>query len=340
MRKILFPFLILSVLLIGLSASGCDPYRKLAKSDAIADKDSAAMAYYNHKKYQEAVFLFEELVAVYRGNPRAEDMYFYLTYCKYFMGELVTASYYFNDYASKYPASKHAEEFEFMTAKCYYQISDPYYLDQTYTDKAINQFQLFLSRHPSTKHKEESMKFLEELRERLAKKAFEQANLYYKIGKYKAGVEAFKVMVNEYPDSKFREQAQFLLVRSAVSLAGSSITSKRLTRYNEALEFQEKFVDKFPDSKFANDAKNLRTEIERNQKKLEAERAKNDEKSAFDGFKRTMDVVMTTTDIEERKTSYADALDEYQAFQLKYPKSVHLEEANKLFKAYEEKFKD
>lgn len=340
MRKIIVPFLILTVTVLVASLSGCDPYRKLAKSDSIADKDSAAMAYYNHKKYDQAVYLFEELMAVYRGHPRMEEMYYYYAYCRYFMGELVTASFYFNDYSQKFPASKHAEEFEFMTAKCYYQISDPYYLDQTYTDKAIDQFQLFLSRNPDSKHKEESMGFLSELRERLAKKAFEQATLYEKIGYHKAAVEAFKVMINEYPDSKFREESQFLLLRAAVDLARSSVSSKRLTRYNEALEIHEKFVEKFPDSKFAGEAENLRAEIEKNQKKLEAERQKNDEKSMFEGFRQSMEVVLTTPDADERKSSYSEALDEYRAFQLKYPKSAYLAEADKLFKQYEEKFKE
>jgi outer membrane protein assembly factor BamD len=338
MRKIIVPFIALSFLVIALSLSSCDPYRKIAKSDVVADKDTAAISYYNHKKYDQAVYLFEELVAIYRGNPRQEIMYYYLAYCRYFMGELVTSSFLFNDFSQKFPTSTHAVEFEYMTAKCYYQISDPYYLDQTYTDKAINQFQLFLSRHPDTEFKEEAMGYLTELRERLAKKAYEQANLYHKIGYHKAAVEAFRVMINEYPDSKFREQAQFYLVKSAVDLAGSSINSKRMGRYQEAAEFHEKFVEKFPSSKFANEAKGLLAEIEKNIKKLEAEKLKDDEKSMFEGFRRTMNVVMTTADDEERKSSYSDALEEYRSFQEKFPKSSFLSEADKLFKQYEEKF--
>jgi outer membrane protein assembly factor BamD len=340
MRKILVPFLILAVIVVASTASGCDPYRKLAKSDAIADKDSAAVLYYRAKKYDQAVYLFEELMAVYRGHPRMEEMYYYYAYSRYFLGELVTASFHFNDFSQKFPASKYADEFEYMTAKCYYQISDPYYLDQTYTDKAINQFQLFLSRNPDSKHKEESMGYLSELRERLAKKAYEQANLYQKIGYHKAAVEAFRVMINEYPDSKFREQSQYLLLKASVELASSSITSKRMGRYNEAQEFHEKFVEKFPESKFAADAKSLRAEIDRNKKKLEAERLKSDEKTMYEGFKQSMEVVLTTSDQDERKSSYTEALDEYRAFQLKYPTSEYMSDADKLFKQYEEKYKE
>lgn len=337
MRKVSVLFLMVSVLVLGLAFSGCDPYKKLAKSDSIADKDSAAMAYYNHKKYDQAVFIFEELIAVYRGHPRMEEMYYYYAYCRYFMGELVTAAFHFDDYSQKYPGSKHAEEFEFMTAKCYYQISDPYYLDQNYTDKAINQFQLFLSRHPNTVHKEESMKYLTELRERLAKKAFEQAKLYHKIGYHKAGVEAFKVMINEFPDSKFREESQFLLLKSAVSLASSSIAGKKLERYDQAAEFHEKFVEKFPSSKFANEAENLRGEIERNQKRLLAEKAQQDEEAAFDVFRKSIMSAMDATDPESRKASYETAIEAYRSFVEKYPNSSRIPDAEHLFKQYEEK---
>lgn len=340
MRKIIVPFLLVATALLAVTLTGCDPYRKLAKSDSIADKDTAALSYYRHKKYDQAVYLFEELTAVYRGHPRGEEMYYYYAYCRYFLGELVTAAFLFDDFAQKYPSSKHSEEFEFMTAKCYYQISDPYYLDQKYTYKAINQFQLFLSRHPGSVHKEKSMAYLTELRERLAKKAYEQANLYHKIGYHKASVEAFEVMINEYPDSKFREESQYLLLKSAVDLAKSSISTKRLQRYEEALEFHEKFVEKFPSSKFANEAENLRSEIERNRAKLLEEKAKDEEKAAFEVFRQSMAAVMDADDEAMRKEEYAKSLDAYRSFQEKYPNSAFLGDADRLFQQYEDKFKE
>ena len=67
---------------------------------------------------------------------------------------------------------------------------------------------------------------------------------------------------------------------------------------------------------------------------------KSDEKTNFEGFRQSMEVVLTTADVDERKANYAAALDEYREFQLKYPNSVHLAEADKLFKQYEEKFKE
>ena len=234
MRKTALYVVFLMIVVIGGSLSGCDPYRKLAKSDKIADKDSAAVGYYNQKKYDRAVYLFEELVAIYRGTSRAEEMYFYYAYCRFYLGEFISASFHFEDFTEKYPNSTHAKEFEYMTAKTYHMLSDPYFLDQKYTYKAIEYYQLFLSRNPYSEHSAKCTAAIKELRDRLAKKAYEQANLYYKIGYNKAAVVAFQNMINQFPDSDLREQGQYYLVKAATKLASESIDSKRGERYNEA----------------------------------------------------------------------------------------------------------
>lgn len=337
MRKIAFPFLLVVLFVAALSGAGCDPYKKLAKSDKIADKDSAAVHYYNAKKYDRAVYLFEELMAIYRGTSRMEEMYYYYAYCRYFLGELVSASYYFEDFSKKFPGSKHSEEFEYMSAKSYHLLADPYYLDQKYTYKAIDQYQLFLSRHPYSDKKDKCMDGIRELRERLATKSFEQASLYHKIGYHKAAVEAFQIMVNEFPDSDMREEAQFLLFKSSVSLAEASINSKKLSRYEEAVDYYEKFDRKFPDSKFAKEAKGLLEDAEKTRDKLVVQKARADEEKLFRSFKKSIETVLNSDDSNVREKAYGRALDEYRDLKDRYPESTYLAEADKLFKAVEAK---
>ncbi|MEM0999869.1 MAG: outer membrane protein assembly factor BamD [Bacteroidota bacterium] len=337
MRKLAFPVVILLVLILGVSQSGCDPYKKMAKSDKIADKDSAAVHYYKEKKYDRAVYLFEELLAIYRGTSRMEEMYYYYTYCRYFLGELVSASYYFEDYGKRFPNSKHVEEFQYMTAKCYHLLSDPHQLDQKYSYKAISQYQLFLSRYPYTDKKDKCMEGIKELRERLAKKSFEQANLYYKIGFFKAAVEAFQIMINEYPDSDLREEGQYLLFRSAVRLAQASINARKIERYEEALQLHEKFAVKFPDSKFANDAETVKSTATRSLERLIADRNEKEQVGLYDEFETAMNVVLKSEDLDERQKQYAKALDTYKELKDKYPESKFLSDADKLFEEVEAK---
>jgi outer membrane protein assembly factor BamD len=340
MRKTAFSILILALLVLGASLTGCDPYHKLAKSNKIADKDSAAVAYYNLKKYDRAVYLFEELVPIYSGTPRAEEMYFYYAYCRYYLGELVSANFHFEDFAKKYPGSTHAEEFEYMAAKTFHMLSDPYYLDQAYTEKAIDQYQLFLSRHPYTPYKDKCMDGLRELRERLAKKAFEQCNLYLEIGYNKAAVESFQNMINKFPDSGFREEAQYLIIKAADKFAAESIESKKTQRYTEALALVAKFEEKFPSSTFAKDVAVLKTKLNKDYEDFQADQALKTELALYNRLKVDLDEAENNQSSEIRKSSLESADATLSELRAKYPQGKHTAQALALFDKFESKNDD
>lgn len=250
------PFLAVFMLILALSSS-CDPYAKLRKKGTVAEKDSAAFNYYEKGKYEHAVFLFEELMPLYRGKPRAREIYYRYAWCKYYNKEVISAAFYFDDFVRQYPRDTAVETFRYMHAYCYYLLSDPPYLDQNYTKRALEALQLFLNAYPYSEKREKCNEYVFELRERLAKKAFEQAKLYHKIGYHKSAVAAFNNVILEYPDSKYREESFFLLFKSSVQLADASVQRLKQTRYQEATGYYEKFVDKFPDSKFVREAENL-----------------------------------------------------------------------------------
>lgn len=330
----------IALLLLGLLASCNSEYRsmiKKAKSDQFADIDSAAVWFYTHKKYDRAVPLFEQLVPIYAGQERQQLVYYYYAWSRYFLGEMVSSAYYFEDFGKKFPGNEHAEECEFMVAKCYYIISDPYYLDQTYTDKALAQMQLFLSRYPSSEREEDGMKIIRELRERRAKKAFEQASLYYNISYYKAAVEAFQVMINEFPDSDFREEAQYMLFKSSHALAEASTERKKIGRYKEALEYHQKFADKFPESKFAKEAEGLVGNTNKSLEKLKADKVVREQEGLYNRFSREIDVVLKTKDEDARKESYEKAQDYYKELKDKYPGSSYISKADAMMAKLESK---
>ena len=82
-----------------LMLASCDPLAKLTRSSSIADKDTAATRYFRKGKYEQAVFLLEELSAVYRGTPRHRDIYYQYAWCKYYLGEYISSAFYFDDFA-------------------------------------------------------------------------------------------------------------------------------------------------------------------------------------------------------------------------------------------------
>ena len=261
------------IFILLLSGTACDPLAKLAKSGDVARKDSVAVAYYKKEKFENALLLLEELLGVYRGTPRAKDIYYMYAYSKYEIGEHVSAAFYFEDWARQYPRDEKVEEMRYMQAYCFYLISDPWYLDQSYTTKALETTQLFLQTFPYSDYKEKAEEIITELRERQARKAFEQAKLYHKIGYHRAAIVALDQLTKEYPDSKFREECHYLIIKSGNSYAKQSVADKKIMRYEEAIGYYEKFVDKYPNSKFVKEAENLLANSIKNKEKLIREEA-------------------------------------------------------------------
>lgn len=273
MKKYSF-FIVLLIIIASFGLESCSKeYRvnsRYAKKGSITQKDSAALYFYKRKEFEKASFLIEELLPVVKGTAREEELLYYYSYCKYGLSEFVMASYYFEQFTVKFPNSKKSEECLFMEAKCFYLQSDPHYLDQTYTTKAMVQLQSFINAYPESEKVAVASKYLTELRERKAVKAFDQAKLYYKVYEFKSAVQALQVFMEEYSDSKYREEAQFLLFKSAVYLADASVDTKKENRYLDGLEYYQKFIDKYPSSAFLKEAESLYKHAQKGLEKVRA----------------------------------------------------------------------
>ena len=47
------------------------------------------MQYYEKKNYIKAMSLFEELIPVYKGTDKAEEIYYYYSYCNFYNVKLI-----------------------------------------------------------------------------------------------------------------------------------------------------------------------------------------------------------------------------------------------------------
>ena len=237
-----------------LVMTSCSDYSKMLKTRDMDAKSEYAIKLYNRGDYFKALPLFEELITVYRGTKKAEQTYYYYSYTNYRIGDYETAAYDFENFAKTYPNSEFAEECAFMHAYCFYQSSPLYSLDQTNTYKAINELQLFADRYPQSKKIEECNKLIDQLREKLEEKEFQYAELYFNVASYKSAITTYKNLINDFPTTKYREEALFKIVRSAYLLAENSIESKLIERYGETLTAYGEFIAAYPESKYKNKA--------------------------------------------------------------------------------------
>jgi len=256
MLKNRYHLLLLPVLLI-LLASSCGEYQKLLKSSDYDLKYEKAMEYYDAEDYIRASTLLEELMSVYKGTETAEEVYYRYAYTYYYQRDYIMAGYYFRQFVTIFPASKYADECAFMNAYCYYESSPDPSLDQTNTVKAIDELQIFINKHPMSPRVEECNELIDELNDKLVQKSFNSARLYYDLEEYKASITALTNSLQQYPDTRYREELLYLILRSSYELARNSVVQKIRERYEETTEAYFKLVDEFPETKYLKEAERI-----------------------------------------------------------------------------------
>ncbi len=251
-------FLLLTVIML----VSCGKHQKLVKSTDNEAKYAAAIDYYEKKDYYRALQLFQPLINFYQGTEKAEKMQFYYAYCYYHQHDYVLASYYFKRFVNNYPRSPLAEEAMFMNAYCYYLDSPVSSLDQTNTFTAIKELQLFINLYSNSARVEEANDLIDTLRAKLQRKDMDIADLYLKMKLYEAAIYSYKNIMKEYPDTEYKEEILFNILKSNFNYAENSIYSKQPERYQSALDAYNELVFQYPETKYLKEAKNMNRTIQ------------------------------------------------------------------------------
>lgn len=243
-------FLGLGLVLILFVLSSCSDYNKIVKSTDYEFKYKKAIEYYEDGEYVRAGTLFKELVNIYRGTTKADKIYYY--YAKSMIGQkdYLMAGHYFRSLLKEFPTSEYGEEAQFMVGYCSYLISPKPRLDQQVTQEAIDDLQLYVNLYPFSERTDEAKRLIDEMVDKLVYKSYLSAKLYYDFDMYKASVIALDNSLEKYPDSKYREELKYMLLKSKYLLASKSILAKQESRYSNTLDEYFSFVDEYPDSKY------------------------------------------------------------------------------------------
>ena len=239
---------IIQILLFFCLLASCGQYQKVLRSDDYNYKYEKAVAYYEDGDYNRAMPLFNELSTVFKGTSKIQEVNFYYAYCNYSTGDNLMAAYLFRNYTINFPNSKHTEECAYMSAYCYYNEAPSYSLDPTNTYRAIKELQLFVDRYPNSNRVLKCNELIDELRQKLSLKAFENAKQYYTTSNYKSAIVALDNVLINYPSFNNREEVHFLIVKSTYLLAINSINNKVEERLNATLEAYAHFKDNYPNS--------------------------------------------------------------------------------------------
>ena len=249
-----------------IAMSSCkSQYELLLNSNDADAKYEAAFEYFNLNKYSKAASLFESLAVLTDGTERDDTVRYYWGLSNYKFKDYYTAETNFDQFIQSYPRSPFTSEARYLRLDCLYRQTLRYELDQTPTYKAINEISAYILEYPSNVHMQECRDMLVELNERLDKKAYEAAKLYYKMEDYLASRVAFKNVLKDDAENMYREDILYYIAMSSYKYAHQSVPEKQKERYLAFVDDYLNFIGEIPESQYR---KELDSVYQRAQKAL------------------------------------------------------------------------
>lgn len=254
-------FLAVAALLLAAAVSCKSQYELLLESNDADAKYKAAFKFYEEGKFAKAAELFENLSVITSGTERDDTVQYYWGLSNYAQRDFYTAETNFEHFLARYPRSPFAEPAQFLRIDCLYKATLRYELDQTPTYNAITKISEYLAEHPSGANTQVCYRMLAELNERLDKKAFENARLYYKMEDYKAAKVAFKNILKEDADNVFREDILYYTAMSSYKFALNSQPHLQKERYLSFIDDYYNFIGEFPESSHCKELEQLYNKV-------------------------------------------------------------------------------
>jgi outer membrane protein assembly factor BamD len=211
-----------------------------------------AIKLYEEEDYQEAVKEFESILLQYAGSSLIDDAQYYIGLTRYQREEYIIAAYEFSKLIKNMPASSFVADAQFMLAECYYGLSPNYNLDQVYTKKAIEEYQVFIDFFPLNERVHKAEEKINELNEKLALKNFTVAQIYEKMDYYTASMKYYDYVVETYHDTEYAPKALFSKIMLLMERE----------REDEALANMKKFMLLFPEDEEAEYIREIKESLE------------------------------------------------------------------------------
>lgn len=257
-------------------AAGCkSEFEKVRVSGNTELIYKKAYEYYEGKDYVKAQALFELLIPAYRGKKELEKIYFTYAYTYYYDKKYILASYYFNNFATTFPGSSMREEADFMSAFANAELSPSFRLDQSYSEKAMDEFQLFINTYPKSERVKEANGIIDRLRLKMEQKAFAEAELYFDMRQYQASMLCFENLLKDFPDTKRGEQVRYMIAKAAFLLAENSLLTKQEERYQIVEKLAGDFLNKYTRTKYKAEVKTMLQKSKDKLKSFDNERYQN-----------------------------------------------------------------
>lgn len=253
----------LYIVILAIVLSSCSSeYSKLQRSNDPDKKYEVAKVYFQEKKYARASSLLEEIVSMYRGTAKAEEVLFLLSESYMLQKDYYSAGEYYKTYIRNYPRGVYADVVRYKIGYCYYIESPDPRLDQENTFNAISAFTEYIDIYPDAPNISDARTYLYEMYDKLSYKGYLNARLYYNLGlyggnNYKSSIVVAEEALRSFPESTHREKLLFVVLQAKYKEATYSSSEKGKERFSEVIDEYYRYANEFSDGKYIKDANRI-----------------------------------------------------------------------------------
>ena len=233
----------LLIICISIILSGCGISNPFDDNIPYKTRFNDGLAFFEEEKYVKASQQFNIIVERASHTDLGDDALFFLAESYFLNEDYDLALIEFEKLVSRMGFSPYIEKSRWRICETLMLLSPNFYHDQDSSIKAITQIQEFLDDFPNSEYSKDADKLINELRTRLAEKNMETGKLYIKLKAYDSAITSYEIVVNEYYDTKFFNDANMEIIRCLVLLKKSDEAKQFLAN----LEMNEKSIvtDKF-----------------------------------------------------------------------------------------------
>lgn len=203
---------------------------------------------FNKGEYSEALKKFEQLKSSFPDSqPFTTLAELKIGDCHFRMKEYVEAISAYEEFKKIHPTHEDIPYVQFQIAMSYFnQMLSPD-RDQTFTKKALSNFEYLVNNYPPSIFTENAKSKIEICKKRLIDHEIYIGNFYFKQGKFEAASQRFEGILKMFPSRPDEDKILFFLGKSYIVL----------NRFDKAREVFMRIINEYPKSQYTKEAKSL-----------------------------------------------------------------------------------
>jgi outer membrane protein assembly factor BamD len=207
------------------------PDEKLALADNLFER----------RKYSRSAVEYKDFLATFAGDERSDYAQFRLAESYRLDEQYAVAGVEYRILVNDYGYSEYVDDAFFLEGLCAFKQANRAERDQTKSYEALNRINRFLQLFPTSPRKEEAERVLTGIHDRLGKKDFLNAKLYYSMGEENAALIYLDKVISAFPETVWAQRSHYY---RGMIMNNRGERSEALREFETALQIPERFPER------------------------------------------------------------------------------------------------